>query len=163
MLHNQHTPIFTHTDQPVLIVNLFRQNFPTQKPTAITNGPGGSVWVAAAPNDSPVMNLFVPELDAHLAFRLSVPGQPSNRWDVIGSLLPPWGMYISAVGWAWAARGHDVPGLDAVVHTQGGIGEGFVWETGLAFAAVWQDIGAYPHPEGGLLALMTEVRGYFRG
>ncbi|MFC1959729.1 hypothetical protein ACFLYO_03360 [Chloroflexota bacterium] len=147
----------------------FRRLFPAQTPAAITNGPGGSVWVAAAPNDSPVMNLVVPELDSHLAFRLSVPGQPSNRWDVIGLLLPPWAMYISAVGWAWTAQGHSVPGLhtvpglDAVIHTQGGIQEGFVWETGLAFAAVWQDIGAYPQPAGGLLGLMTQVRGYFRG
>lgn len=124
-------------------------------------GPGSSVWVAAAANESPVMNLFLPELEARLAFRLSVPGEPPCRVDVLGLPLPPWALYIGAVGWAWAAEGHTVPGLDAVVLSASGVREGFVWETGLSFAAAWQDLAGWPLPAGGLLGLMTRLRGFF--
>ncbi len=124
-------------------------------------GPGSSIWVAAAANESPVMNLFLPELEARLAFRLSVPGEPPCRVDVLGLPLPPWALYIGAVGWAWAAEGQAVPGLDAVVLSSGGVREGFVWETGLSFAAAWQDLGGWPLPAGGLLGLMTRLRGFF--
>lgn len=140
----------------------FAGHFPQLAPAVVTCGPGGSVWVAAAPNDSPVVNLVVPQLEAHLAFRLSVPGLPACRHDVTGFPLPPWALYVGAVGWAWAARGYAVPGLDAVVMAEGGIHAGFVWETGLAFAAAWQDLGGWALPEGGLLGLMAHLGGYFR-
>ncbi|GAB4574598.1 MAG: hypothetical protein Kow0077_21940 [Anaerolineae bacterium] len=150
-------------DYPPLLLQAFQHAFPDQRAPHVTTGPGSTVWVAAAGNGSAVMNLVVPELDAWLAFRLSVPGQPACRTDVIGTPLPPWALYICAVGWAWAAAGHTVPGLDAVIHSVRGVGAGFVWETGLSFAAVWQDLGGWPLPAGGLLGLMTRVRGYFHG
>jgi len=147
---------------PPQLTSTFAHAFPHTCPAVITHGPGGSVWVAAAPNASPIVTLVVPELDAHLAFRLSQPGQTACRHDVIGLPLPPWGLYVGAIGLAWAARGFAVPGLDAVVHTEHGVQEGFVWETGLAFAAAWQDLGGWPNPEGGLLGLLMHLGPYFR-
>jgi hypothetical protein len=149
------------TTAPDALLTAYRRHFAADPVTA-TTGPGGSVWVAAAPNDSAIVNLVVPALEAHLAFRLSQPGTPNHRHDVIGMPLPPWALYIGAVGWAWAARGYTVPGVDAVLHPANGVQEGFVWESGLAFAAAWQDIGGWPLPEGGLLGLMTRLGGYFR-
>lgn len=146
---------------PPTLITSFQRIFPGAAPPFIANGAGGPVWVAAAPNGSAVMTLAMPALDAHIAFRLSAPGQPANRADVLGMPLPPWALYIGAVGWGWAAHGHAVPGLDAVIHPEGGIREGLVWQTGLAFAAVWQDIGGWPLPEGGLLGLMTRLGGFF--
>ncbi len=147
---------------PAKLLHIFRHTFPGGEPAAVTNGPGGSVWIAAAPNGSAIVNLAVPELEAHLAFRLSVPGSPAIRHDVTGAPLPPWALYAGAVGWAWAAEGYTVPGLDAVILAAQGVRQGFVWETGLAFAAAWQDIGGWPTPSGGLLGLMTRLGGYFR-
>lgn len=154
---NPHTLTHIHP----LLARTFASTFPACAPSVITHGPGSTVWVAAAPNDSAIMNVMVPALDARLAFRLSVPGAPACREDVIGLPLPPWGMYVAAVGWAWAAEGRTVPGLDAVIMPAEGLREGFVWETGLTFAAVWQDVGGWSLPEGGLLGLMTRLRGFF--
>jgi hypothetical protein len=147
---------------PPTLYRAFTLAFSGVSPAVMTNGPGGSVYVAARPNDSAIMNLFITELDARLAFQLSVPGQSSHCFDVIGMPLPPWAMYVGAVGWAWANYGHMVPGLDAVIQTQDGVQEGFVWETGLAFAAAWQDLGRWPLPDGGLLGLMARLGGFFR-
>ena len=154
---------FLKTTPPPTLESLLTHHFPAACTSrqVYTLGPGSSVWVAATPNDSSVMNLFLPELEARLAFRLSVPGEPACRVDVVGLPLPPWALYIGAVGWAWAAEGYAVPGLDAVVHSTEGVREGFVWETGLSFAAAWQDQGGWPLPEGGLLGLMTRLRGFF--
>ncbi len=139
----------------------FAAEFPASGPPLLANGPGSSVWAAVAINGSQIVSLVVPELEARLAFRLSMPGQPACREDATGLPLPPWALYVAAVGWAWAAEGYAVPGLDAVILTTGGVREGFVWETGLTFAAAWQDVGGWPLPEGGLLGLLIRVRGYF--
>lgn len=149
------------TQFPPQLAQTFARSFPACANPVITHGPGSAVWVAAAPNDSTIMNVMIPALDARLAFRLSVPCRPACREDVIGLPLPPWAMYVAAVGWAWAAEDVAVPGLDAVVMPQNGIRDGFVWETGLTFAATWQDVGGWPLPSGGLLGLMTRLRGFF--
>lgn len=146
---------------PDTLLKHFGHAFPGMQPDVVTTGPGADVWIAAARNGSSVLNLVVPDLDAHLAFRLSVPGEPPRRHDVIGVPLPPWALYAAAVGWAWAAQGHTVPGLDAVILAAHGLKEGFVWETGLAFAAAWQDLGDWPAPPGGLLGLLMHLGGYF--
>ncbi|MBN2470282.1 MAG: hypothetical protein JXN59_06105 [Anaerolineae bacterium] len=153
----------SRTAPPPALETCFCQHAPAagEHERVFALGPGSSIWVAAAANGSPVMNLFLPELDARLAFRLSTPGEPPCRVDVLGLPLPPWALYIGAVGWAWAAEGQAVPGLDAVVLSSGGVREGFVWETGLSFAAAWQDLGGWPLPAGGLLGLMTRLRGFF--
>lgn len=148
--------------QPDSLLTVFDRTFPHTHPRVITTGPGASVWIAAAGNDSRVVNLRAPDLDAHVAFRLSTPGIPAVRHDVIGMPLPPWALYAAAVGWAWAREGYAVPGLDAVILAADGVRAGFVWETGLAFAAAWQDLGAWPQPEGGLLGLMTRLGGFFK-
>jgi hypothetical protein len=150
------------TFSPDSLRTSFAGSFSQSAPRVVTRAPGGSVWIAAAPNESAVVNLVVPQLEAHLAFRLSVPGASAHRYDVTGFPLPPWALYAGAIGWAWAARGYAVPGLDAVVLAEDGIHAGFVWETGLAFAAAWQDLGGWPQPEGGLLGLMAHLGGYFR-
>jgi hypothetical protein len=149
------------TTCPPALPGIFAATFPAGGQPILANGPGSRVWAAALPNGSRIVNLAVPELEARLAFRLSVPGQAAYREDVAGLPLPPWALYVAAVGWAWAAEGYAVPGLDAIVLTAGGIQEGFVWETGLTFAATWQDVGGWPLPAGGLLGLLTRVRGYF--
>lgn len=143
------------------LTKAFTAAFPGTTPAIIDRGPAAAVWVAARPNDSPIMNVAVPQLEAHLAFHLTVPGGTAYRHDVIGLPLPPWALYTGAVGWAWANRGYDVPGLDAVIMMDGGIQEGFVWETGLAFAVAWQELGGYPQPKAGLLELMATLGGYF--
>ena len=151
------------TAPPANLQTMFAEYFAQTPPAVVTRAPGGTVWVAAAPNDSPIVNLAVPQLEAHLAFRLSTPEDaPACRYDVAGFPLPPWALYVGAVGWAWAARGFAVPGLDALLMTREGIHEGFVWESGLAFAAAWQDLGGWPQPEDGLLGLMAHLGGYFR-
>jgi len=149
------------TRPPAALPRAFAAYFPSRQAAVMAAGPGGTVWVAAAPNGSDLLHLAAPELDARLAFRLSRPGEPACRHDVVGVPLPPWGLYVGAVGWAWAAQGHAVPGLDAVVLSEQGVGPGFVWETGLAFAAAWQDLGGWPLPPGGLLGLMARLGGFF--
>ncbi len=139
----------------------FTLTFPGTTPDLQTNGPGGSVWIAVARSETGIMNIAAPDLNAHLAFRLSQPGQSPIRYDVVGLPLPPWALYVAAVGWSWAARGYEVPGLDAVILAEEGVREGFVWETGLAFAAAWQDLGGWPAPSDGLLGVMARLGGYF--
>lgn len=146
---------------PAALLIHFAHAFPGVQSPVVTTGPGARVWIAAAPNGIRVVNLVAPDLDAHVAFRLSIPGEAPRRTDVIGMPLPPWALYAAAVGWGWAAQGHTVPGLDAVILAEQGVQEGFVWETGLAFAAVWQDVGGWPTPPGGLLGLMMHLGGYF--
>ena len=146
---------FATPDPPVRLLAAFQQTFPDEELVWLVRAPGRDTWIAASRSGGETFTVAIPDMDAKTTFSLQ---SARVRRTVLQRPLPRWARYPAGVTLTVDNEGLDVTGLNMVVMASEPPGPQYDYGIGIAFAALWHEVGGQAYTMDRLIEIVDKAR-----